>query len=77
MLADGEALGAGAEITPAMQGFLRYFVEQLDKAGVEFTILAPSRVSVVRARDAGDGGPDGSGPAGGAGRSVVHDIPVQ
>jgi hypothetical protein len=44
----GKALGAGAEVSPAMQQFLRYFVEQLEKAGTEFTILAPSAVSVVR-----------------------------
>ena len=44
----GEPLGAGAEVSPAMQQFLRYFVEQLEKAGVEFAILAPAAVSVVR-----------------------------
>ncbi len=44
----GKPLGAGAEVSPAMQQFLRYFVEQLEKAGVEFAILAPAAVSVVR-----------------------------
>lgn len=52
--ANGEALGAGARVTPAMQQFLAYFVDQLDKAGVAFTILAPERLSVVRARERSD-----------------------
>ena len=51
--ANGEPLGAGAQVTPEMQQFLSYFVDRLDKAGVEFTILAPERLSVVRARDPG------------------------
>lgn len=51
--ANGEALGAGAEVTPEMQQFLSYFVDRLDKAGVEFTILAPERLSVVRAASGG------------------------
>ena len=37
-----------------MQQFLAYFVDQLDKAGVAFTILAPERLSVVRARERSD-----------------------
>ena len=44
----GKALGAGAEVSPQMQQFLRYFVEQLERAGAEFAILAPSSASVVR-----------------------------
>lgn len=71
--AGGETLGAGAEITPPMQQFLRYFVERLDQAGVEFAILAPSRASVVRARRAGAS----AGPGDGSGRSSVHDVPVR
>lgn len=68
--ANGEALGAGARITPAMQQFLAYFVDQLDKAGVAFTILAPERLSVVRSSDrseaaaeAGDPEPEEKSPA--------------
>ncbi len=47
---DGKPLGAGAEISPELQQFLRYFIDQLDRAGVEFAILAPAHVSVVHAR---------------------------
>jgi hypothetical protein len=81
--ANGEALGAGAQITPAMQQFLAYFVDQLDKAGVEFTILAPDRLSVVRSRGADDPADDAEPDAAPAAappartRSAVYDIPVQ
>ena len=81
--ANGEALGAGVQITPSMQQFLAYFVDQLDKAGVEFTILAPDRLSVVRSRvaddSADDAAPDAAPAAAPAARtrSAVYDIPVQ
>ena len=61
--ANGEALGAGAQITPAMQQFLAYFVDRLDKAGAEFTILVPERLSVVRSSGLAEAAPDAAAPA--------------
>lgn len=74
VLADGKALGAGAEVSPEMLQFLRYFIDQLARAGVEFTILAPSRVSIVRAAKEGEDEPAAEPEARPARRSAVYDV---
>lgn len=46
--AGGKPLGAGAEVSPEMQAFLGYFLDQLGSAGVKFAILAPEKLTVER-----------------------------
>ena len=76
VMADGKALGAGAEVSPEMRQFLRYFIDQLDRSGVEFAILAPSRVSVVRvSRPEPDEPAEDSSAPRAERRSAVYDIP--